>query len=197
MNAHVEGMASYGHYLVDLDGRCKLFAFDIDLDKSATWNGQTFDPRAAWAGERSPIKDRLQRELRALAEGLAYRVHDVLDVPCAVSYSGSKGVHVYALTGLRPATEVREAAVECLDNGAFQRHQGEAFWKHRSAFQAMTVEVFPKQTSVREDGYGNLMRMPLGRNLKGKAACFLKLSAPSSKFVADDPEKVLAFGSIR
>jgi hypothetical protein len=198
IEAHLTGEISLGHYLLDQESRCKLFAYDIDLDKTATWdNGQPYEPRAVWK-EPSVARTRLQRELRALAEALAWRVKRLYGITTAVSYSGSKGLHVYGFTGLRPADEVRDLAVSALDCGAFELVRGNAFWKHRAAYQALTIEVFPKQDSIKRDAYGNLMRLPLGRHaVSGKPGFFLKLSAEQPKFVPDDPEKVLAFGSFR
>lgn len=34
LNAHLNREQTYGHYLIDADDKCKLFAFDIDLEKN-------------------------------------------------------------------------------------------------------------------------------------------------------------------
>lgn len=196
---HLAGKQTYGHYVLDLDSRCKVLAFDLDLDTTAVGpTGEPYDPRAAWAERDSLVRPKLQKALRALGEGLAWQAKETLDVPIAVSYSGSKGLHVYAFTGLRPAEEVRAAALSVLnESGLFCPVRGENNWKHRDCYQEVTIEVFPKQGD-RKEGFGNLLRLPLGVHQRsGKKGFFLKLSAEFPKFIPDDPEKVLAYGSIR
>lgn len=195
---HLSGERTYGHYLLNRENRCKLVAFDIDLTKRSQWDdGSEFDPRAIWSLGKSPARDLLQRQLRALGEGLAYRMHRMLKVDVALAYSGSKGLHVYGFTGDISADAAREAALTVLDCGFFVG--SESNWRHLFAYPHMTIEIFPKQEAIRgEDGLGNLMRLPLGVHQKtSKSGAFLKLSAPHPAFSPDDPEKALEYGSIR
>ena len=196
---HIDGDISLGHYLVNQDGNCNLFALDIDLDNKGKWpDGTPFHPREVWRAGPSPEREILQRNLRGLGEGLAWRIRNRLHIPAACAYSGSKGVHVYGFTGEVRAEDARSLAIEILRTTEQDPIRGETFWKHRWAFPYLTTEVFPKQTKVREgDGLGNLMRLPLGIHTKtSKKAFFLKASASHGRFVADDPERALQYGTV-
>lgn len=181
--AHLEGRTTFGHYLVD-GSSTKLFAYDIDLDK---------EYREPWAlGEDKRLIEHLRTQLRTVAFGLAYRAHRLLEVPCSVAYSGSKGLHVYGFLGRTDATGAKEAAIMVLgDNWTAIR--GRVFFKN-DLFPELTIEVFPKQGTVDEDGLGNLMRLPLGRNRKGTEGFFLH---PTKSWHADDPVTALTLGSTR
>lgn len=211
LKRHVRGEVSLGHYLVNPDGKTKLFAFDIDLDKWSTWGDAPLctrpecqkpgvpehnqHPREVWLGAPSEYQQVLRRQLRALGEGLVERAHRVLEIPCALAYSGSKGVHVYGFTGLSSASNVRAAAHELLAGHVYHRLRGDNFWKHDDEYQALTIEVFPKQDEVAADGLGNLMRLPLGRNLKGGEAFFLDPACPLDEWRALDPVQAMTHGT--
>jgi hypothetical protein len=99
---------------------------------------------------------------------------EALGLPWAVAYSGSKGVHVYGFTGKLPAADVREAARIVLDGmGHWQPRKagGDNFFECLDkdpmfGFPEFSIEVFPKQDSLDGKDLGNLMRLPLGRNIK-------------------------------
>lgn len=192
---HIEGRASYGHYLVDTEGQSKLFAFDIDLAKSGMWVGVEPDgswtemeprecnPREAWNHPQCPenLKRFLTSQLLEVAEYLANTVHELVEVPVAVAYSGSKGVHVYGFTGTANAADCRDAATEVIEyTGKFERIRGDCFFgpKDRGAKRlgsCVDIEVFPKQANLDGKDLGNLMRLPLGVNAKGGESYFLSL----------------------
>ena len=203
---HIESTRTYGHYLLNPDSQCKLFAFDIDLDEldpekpnqnlmlpmqqdeSGQWSEFILcNPRAIWLDRRyTAARNYLKYQMRSIANCIASVVHSEFEIQTAVTYTGAKGMHVYGFTGLLPAIDVREGAMYVLEKvGRFQPHLGSNFFKHETvtggdgyaadelnheqSFQCFTVEVFPKQTEVKEGGYGNLMRLPLGVNLKNPA----------------------------
>lgn len=219
---HIEGRVSYGHYLVDTDGMSKLFAFDIDLAKADPENGKTFhwigieedgtwsdmgprtfDPRAAWMHPKCPanLKRYLTAQLKSTAELLAKWTADLIEIPVAVAYSGSKGVHVYGLTGTAPAEDCRDAAIEVIEmQGKFETIRGRCFYgpvDHgvKSDHSCVEVEVFPKQTNLDGKDLGNLMRLPLGSNNKGGRSFFLTLSSPVDELTETDPVKALEGGN--
>lgn len=198
LEAHVEGRETYGHYLLNQESQCKLFAFDIDLEKSGTlpavplppaigeteeeilaafaqWDASFYeepDLRGAWLNRAHPGRGFIKFQLKHIAHMLARAVRTELDLPCAVAYSGGKGVHVYGFTGLINAAEAREGAQIVLDTlGCFVPKKGEHFFKHGNedvleGFPNISVEVFPKQGSLDGKDLGNLMGLPLGKNLK-------------------------------
>lgn len=137
------------------------------------------DPRATWLDRsKVPARNLLKHEMRILANMLARTIHEEFEMQTAVAYTGAKGIHVYGFTGLMPAVDVRAGAEYVLQKlGCFEPYLGNNFFKHKlqsddgrewydNFARCFTVEVFPKQTEVKTGGYGNLMRLPLGRNLK-------------------------------
>lgn len=204
---HQDQVATYGHYLLNKDSQCKLFAFDIDLDEPderhpeldeflrmptqidscGIWNNFVpCNPREVWKDRSQQLaRSFFKYEMRLLASLLANQIQRQFEIQTAVAYSGAKGVHVYGFTGLLPAEDVREGALIILKSlDRFELLRGQSFFKHKKvteealdspmrgqlshdeSFQSLTIEVFPKQTTVSSDGFGNLMRLPLGKNLK-------------------------------
>lgn len=199
LRSHVSGARSLGHYLISPEGNCRLFAFDIDLRQSGTWSddGETrhLDPRQAWLDDH-PARTQLTVEMRCLAEALALRTRELLELPVAVSYSGSKGLHVYGWTGTVPAAEAKASALVVLDSfGEFTATKGGNFFRHRSGYHNLEIEVFPKQNDLDGKDLGNLMRLPLGINRKsGQDAFFISLRAGMDTLTPADPEPILAHG---
>jgi len=113
-----------------------------------------------------------------MAAILMKAIYEELEIPCAAAYSGAKGVHVYGFTGLISADDAREGAQIVLDSlGEFEAVRGEHFFKHTDTnplfgLTNLTIEVFPKQRSLDGKDLGNLMRLPLGRNMKSTDPTF-------------------------
>lgn len=231
---HLSGARTYGHYLLDQTDHCKLFAFDIDLEKNnpatdtdpgfigtwvqrpdletwtgtddAYWNAQVVhpcNPREDWKNRAFPGRAWLKLQMRFLSAMLARGIHDELGIPVAVAYTGAKGVHVYGFTGSQPAAMVRAGAQIVLDSlGCFKPHRGQHFFKHVNedpilGYSNFTIEVFPKQDSLDGKDLGNLMRLPLGKNLKNPAdpTFFVDLRAPMDSLVPyPDPTALLEHG---
>jgi hypothetical protein len=207
--AHLDGSKTFGHYLVSPEGKCRVFCFDIDLtakgslrdwdEATGTWIYREIEPRTVWRSDDSPERQDLGRQLRSIAEGLALRTKRLLEIPVAVAYSGSKGCHVYGMTGQMDAVDSRAFAMEVLDSfGCFEPARGDAFWRHRDGYASLEIELFPKQDEIRSDGFGNLLRLPLGINRKsGQPGFFVDMNAPFGVLRADDPMLALTQGSIR
>lgn len=181
--AHLSGERSYGHYLLNTNDQCKLFSFDIDLEKTGSWPTnweadpdnpviEEINPREAWRNRRHPARKWLKIQLKSAAFKLASHVYQELEIPVAVYYSGSKGLHVYGFTGLIPAHDAREGARIALEStGAWEPKRGDSFFMSKdqdpfTGHPCLSVEVYPKQDTLGASGLGNLMRLPLGRNLK-------------------------------
>jgi hypothetical protein len=233
--AHLSGDKTYGHYLLDTDDKCRVFAFDIDLEKNSgpddpephhvgrwaqppdmeTWTGSEdtwtsahviheFDARESWRDRRHPSRTYLKTQMRYLAGMLARTIHEELELPTAVTYTGAKGIHVYGFTDPLPAEQVREAAQIVLDSlDCFRPSKGKHFFKHVNTdpidgYDNFSIEVFPKQTSIGDGGFGNLMRLPLGVNRKAPKdpTFFVDLRAPMSELVAHpNPLAILESGN--
>jgi hypothetical protein len=222
--AHIAGERTYGHYLLNEEDNCKLFAFDIDLIDKPEGNYivqpndaedevdfidkleviENVNPRELWHDRRSiEARNWYKYQLKHTAHILAAKVRE-LDIDCAVAYSGSKGVHVYGFTGSLPAKEVREAALLVLDMvDEFEPSKGQHFWKHKNMDPFMgfgsniEIEVFPKQDTLKNKSLGNLMRLPLGKNWKNPKdpTFFIDMTAPLGTFTPHhDPIKLLQGG---
>lgn len=207
--AHVEGQRSFGHYLVNPAGdTCRMFAFDIDLNKSSPYypNGpegecETINPREVWRGPTTQVKRDLAIQLKTMARGLGRRTKKLIGCQVIVTYSGNKGMHVIAcLDPGTPAIEARDMAVMVFDSfdHTFEPFRGRNFWKHTVGFPSLDIEIFPKQEDINPEGYGNLMRLPLGVNVKSdRPAAFMRMDDELDKFAFDDPLTVLREGSFR
>lgn len=207
---HLNGVRTYGHYLVSTEGLCKVFVLDIDLKEKGRlrdWDAahETFtyrdvEPRTIWNGPSQNDKNNLRTQLRCLGEGLALRAEKLLGIKTAFAYSGNKGVHVYGLLGTTDAATAMGAAVEVLESfETFEPARGKAFWKHVDAYDSLEIEIFPKQEEVKEGHFGNLVRLPLGIHRKsGQAAYFIDTNAGYEAMVPDDnPMLALTAGSFR
>ncbi len=196
LQAHVNGNKTLGHYMVDpTENTTRLFAFDIDLTKTAnkwmtadsgklnTWDGSRFvpgSPREHFSSDT--IRPRLLDELLTIATALASRAKRMLDIPVAISFSGSKGVHVYGFTGRESARVVKAAGHEVIKSTEmFENSRGQHFYRHISppeeGFPNVEIEVFPKQDDMQGKDFGNLMRLPLGIHRQtNQPSYFLKIT---------------------
>lgn len=212
---HLSGKRTFGHYMVSPEGKTKLFAFDLDLrenkppvperDDPGFEGGYITedsepgvvipcDPRKAWLEENHPAKWYLTQQLRCLAEALAIAVHERMGLDVAMASSGGKGLHVYGFTGPDDAANVRAAALELLNiMGCFEPYRGDSFFLHKVGLQNISVEVFPKQTTLDGKDLGNLMKLPLGlHRTTGKMGEFITAKAPYTELVPMDPMAALS-----
>lgn len=182
---HLSAKHTYGHYLIDpTTNNCRIFCFDIDLCDGYRQEFRSKDEeRIGW----------LTAELRCFGQGLAAKIEELLEIDTVQVFSGNKGVHVYGLTGSIPAKTAREAAYGVLTSwdSTMKPKRGDQFWQ-LPAYPELEVEVFPKQDTVGE-GYGNLLRLPLGVNQKsGRPSFIYDTTAPLWDFVPVDPLEALS-----
>jgi hypothetical protein len=207
---HLTGSKTYGHYLLDPDSNCKLFAFDVDLKKNDPdepfegeydadfgredavdgdpFRWEKFDPRESWLDRSHPSRPFVKLQLHELAHKLGKCIEQELEIPWAASYTGCKGIHVYGFTGLIPASDARDGAVIVMEALGFEAKKGINFYEHKE-YHNFSVEIFPKQVSLEGKDLGNLMRLPLGKNLKNPKdkAFFLDMTAPMGTLTPLDP----------
>jgi hypothetical protein len=231
LHQHLNGEASYGHYLLDDDSICRMFAFDIDLRKTGfytplpSWDGSKTDEewaqevapialgnpedrsdnslRDAWLDRAHPCRPWIKTQMGMLARKFVSAIQKELGIPCAAAYSGNKGIHVYGFTGPLPAVQVRAAAtfvIESTDDWVLERgsHQyGHKLTDPSLGYPNFSIEVFPKQDSLDGKDLGNLMRLPLGRNLKSPdPTFFLDLTTPPGVMAPHpNPVKLLEDGN--
>lgn len=202
LNDHLSRKKTFGHYMLNKDDQCKLFAFDIDLEKTGTvmtgedWEDELFvsDLRAEWLKRDFVGRPWLKFQFKQIAHMFMRAITDQLEIPCAAAYSGAKGVHVYGFTGLMPAGDAREAMKIVLDSlERFHPLRGENFWKDNrtdttSGFGNFSIETYPKQASLEGKDLGNLLRAPLGRNRKSNdPTFFIDMMSPMAQMIPVDP----------
>lgn len=162
-------------------------------------------PRAFWRSRRYIGRDWMKGQMMNVAWSIAGYVHKELGLRCALAYSGYKGIHVYAFAPVgQPmlASDAREGALLVLEGFAEATAvKGNNFYRFPDKDELdhnenISIEVFPKQTTVQEGGFGNLMRLPLGRNLKAPSdpTFFIDLSRSSMRdWAAVKPENVATY----
>jgi hypothetical protein len=137
-------------------------------------------PRDIWQDRSATVaRTYFKIMLRSIGEKLAAGISRELQIPVAAAYTGSKGIHVYGFTDRCKASDVQEGAKLVLNAlGCFEPWRGNAFYRHvrtsdaagnyspELSYEGLTVEVFPKQTSLEGKTFGNLVRLPLGVNRK-------------------------------
>ena len=163
--------------------------------------------RAAWRDRSHPGREWWKFQMRYIAEMFTSRIRRHLGLPTAAAYSGHKGIHVYGFTGHRGAAEIRGAAEALLRSFGFFEptgaSTGASAWKYsglsiEDGFGNFTIEVYPKQDRVSPGHYGNLVRLPLGRNLKAPddPTFFLDQRGPHTAFSPHpDPVGLLTSGN--
>lgn len=236
LRSHLAGDATYGHYLIDSDNRCRVFCLDIDLEKKGSyveipprssidpwksdeeyedsWSVHTVsfeeddpdphpDCRDMWLDRSETVaRGWWKMQMKMLASKFAMIITKELEIPCAAAYSGSKGVHVYGFLGDSTAQSAHEAAILAIDLvDEFEPLRGKVFFKHKnqdpiSGYPSFSVEIFPKQATLKKKDLGNLLRLPLGRNLKSTdPTFFLDLTTPMGVFNPHpDPVRLLETG---
>jgi hypothetical protein len=229
LNAHLAGTQTFGHYVLDVDSTVKMFCFDLDLRKNTVdaegnpvftgswWQhppldreytaeewvaaGQTVseDIVKAWRTKGHPARKFLLAGLREEAHRLARGITELLEIPTAVAYSGSKGLHVYGFTGRIPAAEARVAANAVIEHlGRWTPERGKHFFGNTitdltEPQRNICLEVFPKQDTLSSpDSFGNLIRLPLGVNRKsGHKGFFVDLRSPWGTLAERNPVEAL------
>lgn len=204
---HLAGQMTVGHYMPDPHGLTRVICFDIDLEKDGVWMQypdlaqlpeglsradedawtaantvvHPAHPREDWRDRAHPGRAWYKQLLRTFGDALAWGMRTELGVDTLLSYSGSKGVHAYGLTGPVAASEARAgaqlamAAAARVLGGQFAPDRGSNFYKIIGGAPwatSVAVETFPKQDSLEGKKLGNLLRMPLGTNQKSPDPCF-------------------------
>lgn len=223
IEAHLAGERTYGHYLLDENDLARCFVLDIDLQKSGfycpmpSWEeGMTDevfdiattpiplpDLRSAWLDRAHPARNWLKYQMGMLARRFTSIITEQLGIGSAAAYSGNKGIHVYGFTGPIAASEVRAACLYVLEvMDEWELIKGQHFFGHRVSdpalgYQNFSIETFPKQDSLDGKDLGNLVRLPLGRNLKSPdPTFFIDLKTPPAVLAPhSDPVALLTSGN--
>jgi hypothetical protein len=221
LDSHIRGDRTFGHYLLNTDDTCKIFCLDIDLRAAKKIHDTELpdgwlptqglgagevptdftaaNPREVWSNRADPRRSYIKYAMRLAGAMFAERVWTELQIPVAVAYSGSKGIHVYGLFNTRlPAADAREGAMIVLDSmGIWKPERGDSIFglvdrAMDNPLSNFTVEVYPKQPSLQGKDLGNLLRLPLGKNTKSPdPTFFMDLSSSLAEMRPVDPEWAL------
>lgn len=164
---HILGNYTIGVYPVRLDNTVNFLAFDFDLAKFAV--------RKAITSQRTwqTLMDRLHQAACRLVDLAAAH-----DLPVYLEDSGFKGRHAWIFLDTPIPAGVAKKCGDLLLAGL------------PPLPVEVTVEVFPKQTSVKKGGLGNLIKLPLGFHKRtGQRAVFLQ---PDGQPCADQLEVLLS-----
>ncbi len=149
---HMLGNYTIGAYPVRLDNTVSYIAFDLDIAKFAV-------PRAIHS-ERTwnMLISRIHQVARRLVDLAAAQ-----ETPMYIEDSGFKGRHCWIFLDTPIPAGVAKKFGDLLKN------------QLGKVPSEITIEVFPKQTSVRKGGLGNLIKLPLGIHKRtGKRALFVR-----------------------
>ncbi len=149
---HILGNYTVGCYPVRMDNTVNFTAFDIDVAKFAI--ARAISSEKAWKS----LMDKAHRAACKLTD-----IGAALEVPVYIEDSGFKGRHCWVFHDSPvPAGVARKF-------GSILRQQ------LYPLDSEITVEVFPKQSSVKGGGLGNLIKLPLGIHKRtGKRALFIE-----------------------
>ncbi len=162
-----------------------------------------WSPRAVWRSRSYVGRWWMKAQIMGIAARIASFAATEMELRVALAYSGHKGVHVYCfLPEPMNASDAREGAVMLIEDfmgGTAVR--GKSFYHlpdtdEYDHNENVSIEVFPKQTKIQEGGYGNLMRLPLGKNLKAPKdpTFFIDLAnAPISAMAPVPADKVSSY----
>jgi len=167
---HILGNYTIGVYPVRLDNTVSYIAFDLDVAKFAV--ARAISSERAW----NSLMSRVHKVACALVDLAAAQ-----DVPMYIEDSGFKGRHCWIFLDTPIPAGVAKKFGDLLKN------------QLNGLPSDITVEVFPKQTSVRRGGLGNLIKLPLGIHKRtGKRAVFLQPDGapyPNQLALLDDMSK--------
>jgi hypothetical protein len=165
---------------------------------------ECWDLRAAWHDRRNlPARQYLKKQMRQLAGIFTAHIYNFMKLDTAACYSGNKGIHVYGFTGSGPASTARDYAELLVQiPGWLTPTRGGSFYGDSRPTSPETYgnwhfEIYPKQSSLEGKDLGNLIRLPLGRNLHSPKdpTFFIDLAAPLSTLTPVNPVFALTTGN--
>lgn len=140
---HLLGNYTVGIYQLRINGTVNWSAFDVDLNKKYWQQIQT--------GEID--REKLLKLTFSTAMSIYRKLKECSFEP-VIEYSGFKGYHIWLFfKSPLPAFQVKAFMTGILRQIEFDREK-------------LHVEIFPKQAKVKEDGLGNLVKIPLGVHKK-------------------------------
>ena len=145
LRAHLEGSITLGVYPVRLDGTVTFLALDLDISRASI---------DAARGDLERTRT-LRRAVHRRALLMGQRLEEEFGIKALIEDSGYKGRHLWIF--LREPIEATLAHRVCVALAGALAPPAE---------EGLHIEAFPKQGRIRDDGYGNLIKLPLGIHLR-------------------------------
>jgi hypothetical protein len=149
---HLFGNYTVGAYPVRLDNSVNYIAFDFDVAKFAV--------------AKAISSEKLWNAVMNKVHSAACKLIDIAsanEIPIYMEDSGFKGRHCWIFCESPIPAGVAKKCGDLLVAQITPLHN------------EVTVEVFPKQTSVKKGGFGNLIKLPLGIHKRtGKRSLFIQ-----------------------
>ncbi len=147
---HLQGLRTYGIYLLKNDNRVAVGVLDVDLKKEFL-KTQVLKEK----------EDLLRREKNYILE-MVPEIGRKINLECLCEFSGRKGYHFwYFFDPPCEAAQVRKVLYRIAS-------------QIKQDISCFNLEVYPKQDRLSGKGLGNLVKLPLGvHRLTGKSSFFL------------------------
>ena len=132
---HLNGEITLGLYLLNEDSKVKFLCLDVDLKKAAIENDQPTEGQ--W-----PLLRKTASEL--------INVSREMQLDPILEFSGKRGYHILLFFENPIEASTAKSLCQKIKDGVVGVHGD------------VDIEVFPKQDSLPEGGFGNLLKLPLG-----------------------------------
>jgi hypothetical protein len=148
---HLLGNHTVGVYQLRVNASVNWMAVDIDIDK-----------KHREKMEKGEVSEEIMLSLAFQKAREVFIEFEDLAIPAYIEFSGFKGYHVWAFfDDPIPAFHARAFLLRLLQT-------------HVIPDKKINIEIFPKQVKVKDNGLGNLIKLPLGLHRKtGKLAFFV------------------------
>jgi hypothetical protein len=143
IQAHLKGQQTIGLYqLLPIENTIKWAVVDIDVNKRI-WSKKDFNVED-W---ESRLFEQAERVKRLFTEK---------NIPSYIEHSGNKGYHIWVFFDIPVKADIVKTGMNQLFN-SMEKVDEDIDW-----------ELFPKQSAVSEDDFGNLVKGPNGFHHKSK-----------------------------
>lgn len=148
---HLLGNHTVGVYQLRVNATVNWVTVDVDIDK-----------KHREKIEKGEVSEEIMLSLAFQKAREIFNEFQDLAIPAYLEFSGFKGYHIWTFFETPiPAFHARAFLSRLLQT-------------KRALDEKVHVEIFPKQVKVKDDGLGNLIKLPIGLHRKtGKLSCFV------------------------
>jgi len=169
---HLTGEQCLGTYLLGDDSTVKFMAFDIDLNKKASYWPMTDEDVVSLDKAEGDLEaalhitsDPAHRWARIVVSDAVHLIHNAIadwHLKTLTMVTGG-GAHVMVLFDEPvPAVEARTAGISIVTDMESAKRLNDNFYSFGGIGDEATIEIFPKQDALDGKKFGNLIRLPFG-----------------------------------